>query len=226
MIDVFIIGINGRFGSTVAAKCTLAGLRPFSDPTLVSTQSRLVAFEAASPDATRRSLDFGLSRKCPVILATSGRLDEHDAMIESAAQQIPVMIATNLSLGAHMLFRFSRIMARHNVDIKSAKIVDRHPPFKKDPISGTALRIDKILRAQGIASTIEAKRLGPPIAEHSVEFQLQGETISLRSDVLDLQASSVGALRAITWALTLKRPGRYSTENMYEDTGESRWMTE
>ena len=100
----------------------------------------LIDFSA--PDALRASLDRAVSAGVPLLIGTTGLIDEHDALIAEAAKAIPILKAPNTSLGVALLAdlteRAARILGPEAWDIE---IVEAHHNKKADAPSGTALHL-------------------------------------------------------------------------------------
>jgi 4-hydroxy-tetrahydrodipicolinate reductase len=101
-----------------------------------------VLVDFSAPDALRASLDRAVSAGIPLLVGTTGLLDEHEELIVEAAQTIPVLRAPNTSLGVALLAdlteRAARVLGPDHWDIE---IVEAHHNRKADAPSGTALHL-------------------------------------------------------------------------------------
>jgi 4-hydroxy-tetrahydrodipicolinate reductase len=101
-----------------------------------------VLVDFSAPDALRASLDRAVSAAVPLLIGTTGLIDEHDSLIGEAAKIIPVLKAPNTSLGVALLAdlteRAARVLGPNGWDIE---IVEAHHNRKADAPSGTALHL-------------------------------------------------------------------------------------
>jgi 4-hydroxy-tetrahydrodipicolinate reductase len=97
-----------------------------------------------------------------------------------------------------------------------AEIVETHHTAKKDAPSGTAKRLQEILkRVRSKDATAHALRIGDVVGDHTVTFGTAGERIELTHRASSREAFARGALRAAKWAVRQK-PGLYDMEDVLE----------
>jgi 4-hydroxy-tetrahydrodipicolinate reductase len=121
-----------------------------------------VLVDFSAPDALRASLDRAISAGIPLVIGTTGLIDEHEALIADAANIIPILRAPNTSLGVALLAdlteRAARVLGPNEWDIE---IVEAHHNKKADAPSGTALQLGAAAdRGRGGESTAERGRDG------------------------------------------------------------------
>jgi 4-hydroxy-tetrahydrodipicolinate reductase len=101
-----------------------------------------VLVDFSAPDALRQSLDRAISAGVPLLIGTTGLIDEHDELIAEAAKTIPILRAPNTSLGVALLAdlteRAAKVLGQDQWDIE---IVEAHHNRKADAPSGTALHL-------------------------------------------------------------------------------------
>lgn len=101
-----------------------------------------VLVDFSAPDALRASLDRAISAGVPLLIGTTGLIDEHESLIADAAKIIPILRAPNTSLGVALLAdlteRAARVLGPGQWDIE---IVEAHHNRKADAPSGTALQL-------------------------------------------------------------------------------------
>jgi 4-hydroxy-tetrahydrodipicolinate reductase len=168
------------------------------------------------------------------VLGTTG----HDAAqleaIDGAAKHIPIVMASNFSLGVNLLFKLAELTAGVlNVDY-DAEIFEAHHRNKKDAPSGTALSIGEAV-AKGRGTTLQKDavyarhgetgareagkigfsvlRAGDIVGDHTLTFAGHGERIELTHRAHDRMAFASGALHAARWAIG-KSPGKYSMRDV------------
>ena len=135
-IRIALFAPGGRMGQAIqAAIAEDAGSQLDNDNGDV-----LVDFSA--PDGLRASLDRAVSAGVPLLIGTTGLIEEHDALIAEATKSIPILKAPNTSLGvallADLVERAAHVLGPEQWDIE---IVETHHRAKADAPSGTALHL-------------------------------------------------------------------------------------
>ena len=181
------------------------------------------------PQATDKLLEFCVDKKVPLVLCTTGLSDQQIENVRKAAQTIPIMRASNMSVGMNLLFTLvGRIAATLGPDY-DIEITEAHHRFKKDAPSGTAMTLaEKIAEGTGRtfpdclqhgregkdalreAGTIgmHALRGGDITGEHSVFYSTLGETITISHSAHSRDTFARGSLRAGVW-IKDQKPGLY-----------------
>lgn len=182
------------------------------------------------PAAFDNSLDYCLKNNCALVVGTTSLSSEQLKKIDDAAKKIPVIQATNMSVGMNLLFEIVGQIAAKLGDEYDTEIVDAHHRMKKDAPSGSAMTLaEKIaaatnkkfpdcldigrkgkeaLRKKGSIG-IQAIRLGDTVGEHSVMFGTVGETVTISHSAHSRDTFAAGAIRAALWLIG-KKPARYS----------------
>lgn len=248
MVKVGVFGANGRVGklllddlkttqdislSTVYVRNSL----DFSiDPSvLVTTDIKSflhgcdIVIDFSLPEATEVMLEAVLEIPKPLVIGTTG-LNAHQLnLLKQASENMPILYATNMSLGVALLNKLvhQAAAALKGFDIE---IVEMHHRHKKDAPSGTALTLgESAATGRGLAlekvrisgrdgnigerSTDEiavmALRGGDIVGRHTVGFYNDGEFIELNHTATSRSTFSKGAIRAASW-LVDKEAGLYS----------------
>ena len=155
-IRIALFAPDGRMGRAIQAAIV-------EDPVFEFDNDHgdvLVDFSA--PDALRASLDRAVSAGIPLLIGTTGLIEEHDALIADAAKIIPILRAHNTSLGVALLAdlteRAARVLGPDRWDIE---IVEAHHRNKADAPSGTALHLGAAAdKGRGGSSSAERGRDG------------------------------------------------------------------
>jgi 4-hydroxy-tetrahydrodipicolinate reductase len=237
MIDIAILGATGRMGKRLIAlarehdgRVSSALLRhdhkllgqdagriagvdsidvPFSHE-LRSVPGVLLDFSA--PDATRRWLDVCRQRHIPMLIGTTGLERSHLAAIEEASREIPILQASNMSLGIAVLSKLAQQAAQ--IMGGDIEIVEAHHRAKKDAPSGTAASLAQQLeRSRGRDIPIHSLRMGDEVGRHTVLLALSGERLELTHVATNRDTFAHGALRAAKW-LAAQKPGLYAISDM------------
>lgn len=150
-----------------------------------------VLVDFSAPDALRASLDRAVSAGVPLLIGTTGLIDEHEALIADAARTIPILRAPNTSLGvallADLVERAARVLEPEQWDIE---IVEAHHKRKADAPSGTALHLGAAAdRGRDASSPIERGRDGTGLKRQpgAIGYSaIRGGTIAGDHDVMFL----------------------------------------
>lgn len=207
----------------------LAGLGRTGLPIQDHTETEFdVLIDFTTPKGTIHWLEYCITYGRAIVIGTTGHTPEQLAAIEEAASQIPVLKASNMSVGMNLMFRLVAQMAKALGDDYDVEIVESHHRFKADAPSGTALSLlQSIMEATGRGKEdvvhgregqtgqrpprqigVHALRVGDTVGEHEVHFGALGETLMLRHSAHTRDTFVKGALRAAAW-LAGRPAGRY-----------------
>ena len=150
-----------------------------------------VLVDFSAPNALRESLDRAISAGIPLLIGTTGLIDEHEALIADAARIIPILRAPNTSLGIALLAdlteRAARVLGPDRWDIE---IVEAHHNKKADAPSGTALQLGAAAdRGRGTDAPQERGRDGTGLKREAGAIgyaAIRGGTVAGDHDVMFL----------------------------------------
>jgi 4-hydroxy-tetrahydrodipicolinate reductase len=206
-----------------------AGIGPIGLPLsfdLRPTPQVLIDF--TNPPAMRHWLKTCRDRGIAMLIGTTGLHRVDHAAIDRAAEDIPILQATNMSLGVAVLNKVAGQVARMLGDDYDIEILEAHHRFKKDAPSGTALSLaDSILAATGKTREqlsfgrhgddvprkrgeigVQSVRMGDETGRHTIYFAALGERLELTHVATNRDTFVHGALKAAEW-LAAQKPGRY-----------------
>jgi 4-hydroxy-tetrahydrodipicolinate reductase len=168
------------------------------------------------------------------VSGTTGLSDEQQFLLHVAAEKIPVLQASNFSVGINLLSRLVGPVARELGADFDIEIVETHHNRKVDAPSGTALSLAKTIadatgrnldtdvvhgrsgqvgpRPKGQIG-IHAVRLGDVVGRHEIHFAGPGETLTLQHTARSRDTFARGALVAARW-ITAQKPGLYSMQDV------------
>ena len=155
-----------------------------------------VALDFSLPDALDPLLSLCLSRRAALVTGTTGLSSTQFSCLETAGERIPVLWASNFSLGVVVL---EDLVRRASSALKHWQfhIVETHHVHKKDAPSGTALSLARAAqRPGGALAEIESLRQGEVVGDHLVRFAGPGETLELRHQAHNRDIFATGALEA------------------------------
>lgn len=171
-----------------------------------------VAVDFSLPDGFDMVLALCLARRAALVSGTTGLAAAQQAALDTAGARIPLVWASNYSLGVaalHVLVKQAAGLL-HGWD---CDIIESHHVHKKDAPSGTALTLGASAQAAGIAPHYASIRAGDIVGEHCVQFTGMGERVELihRANSRDIFAR--GALHAAR-QLHGREPGHYRFEDL------------
>jgi len=251
MTRVLLSGCNGRMGQTISRLAameddieivagydindSIKNTYPVYTDLFRCNEDIDVIIDFSNPAGLGKLLDYAVSRKIAVVIATTGFSDEQKALMEDASKQIPVFTSANMSLGVNLLIDLVKKATKllyKNFDIE---IIEKHHNQKLDAPSGTALAIadsiNSVLDSQYEYSYdrhtkrekrkkseigIHAVRGGTIVGEHTVIFAGNDEIIEITHKAMSRDIFGVGALRAARFVHN-KKPGLYHMNNLIEN---------
>lgn len=221
-VRVLLIGAAGRMGQTVddlaqsdpeieiAARCDLG------HPIESAIKNCDVAIDFSHADAIDEICRATLTNRKSLVVGTTGHSQKQRTIIEETSRSVPVVFASNFSVGVNALFWLARKAAEFLGPDFSAEIIETHHKMKKDAPSGTAKTLAEILKAaQKIQPEIpiQSIREGDVVGEHSVVFSGPGERLELTHRAASREIFAIGALRAAKWIVG-KAPKLYSMQDV------------
>lgn len=176
--------------------------------------------------------DFAMSRKIPIVIATTGLSSKQMEKMKSMASEIPVFFSANYSIGVNLLIELVKRTAKALENSFDIEIVEKHHNRKIDAPSGTALAIaDAITESISNQSVyiydrhsvlkkrakneigIHSIRGGTIVGEHDVIFAGNNENIEIKHSAASRDIFAAGAIRAAKF-LSQKAAGYYTMENL------------
>ncbi len=189
-----------------------------------------VAIDFSQPEAMEATINYCLEKNVALVSGTTGLSEKQRENLKSAAHKIPILYATNMSVGMNALFGLAGKVAEMLGPEYDVEIVEQHHRFKKDAPSGSALTLaENICKATGRDYPeslthgrsgsdalrqkgdigMHAVRAGDITGIHSIIFGTLGETITLNHTANNRDTFVRGALRAAEWLIG-KKAGLYS----------------
>lgn len=173
-----------------------------------------VAIDFSLPVAFDGILALCGKRRAAFVSGTTGLSAQQRALLQSASTQIPVLWASNFSLGVAVLEdlveRAARTLAGWDCDI-----VESHHTRKLDAPSGTALTLGAAAERGGADPRYASLRAGDIVGEHLVQFAGQGERIELVHRATNRDIFARGALHAAA-RLARRDPGAYRLRDLLD----------
>lgn len=165
-------------------------------------------------EATGAIAKLAAEHKKALVIGTTGHGDQEKKMVLDVLKTIPVVWSANFSTGVNALFWATQKVAEIVGRDWEAEVVETHHTAKKDAPSGTAKRLQEILKqARGKEAPSHALRIGDVVGDHTVTFGTPGERLELTHRASSRETFARGALRAAKWAVKQK-PGLYDMQDV------------
>ncbi|MDH3703296.1 MAG: 4-hydroxy-tetrahydrodipicolinate reductase [Alphaproteobacteria bacterium] len=188
----------------------------------------------STPDATRTHLAAALAHATPIVIGTTGMAPADHRALETAARDIAIVAAPNMSVGGTLLAALTEHAAAildEDYDIEVLGFQHRH---KVDAPSGTAFSVARAAaRGRGVppdtvGATPRDGHTGPRppgligmttiqggtvSGEHSAIFAGPGERLEIHHKPTDRRVYALGAVRSALW-LICRPPGLYDMRDV------------
>ena len=221
-LRVLLVGAAGRMGKTIVdlarrnpniqivAKCDLGDA---IEPAMKDCDVVIDFSHADAIDGICRTV---LQHRRALVIGTTGHSGEQQEIIQRAAKVLPIVFASNFSVGVNVLFWLTRKAAELLDRDFDPGIIETHHKMKKDKPSGTAKTLAEIVKRARNADSqiaIQSIREGEVVGVHTVTFAQAGECLELTHRANSREIFARGALRAAQWVIG-KSPGLYSMEDV------------
>jgi len=192
-----------------------------------------VLVDFSGPVAFDAALALAVERRAAFVSGTTGLRDTQFGALQNAAHTIPVLWASNFSLGVAMLARAARRVAEALPDW-DCEIIEMHHARKQDAPSGTAITLGQaVADGHGVALEQSARyerhgqigtrpqgeigfatlRGGDVVGEHTLIFASTGERLELTHRATDRDIFARGAVAAAIW-IAGREPGMYTFDQV------------
>ncbi len=215
-VRLLIHGASGRMGQALLRlaaesphECTVVAAVTGKPPAqrVVDGVAYFAARELAGVPAFDTAIDFSLpegfdpllelcvARGAALVSGTTGLSDVQRVALGTAATRIPLVWASNFSLGVAVL---NELVERAAAALPGwdCDIIEAHHAQKKDAPSGTALTLGEAALAGGAKVTYASLRAGDIVGEHTVQFTGLGERLELVHRAGNRDIFARGALHA------------------------------
>ena len=183
-----------------------------------------VVIDFSLPEACEKLLEAALIKPTPLVIGTTGLSAHQLNLMEQASQQMPILYATNMSLGVALLNQLVSTASKALADF-DIEIVEMHHKHKKDAPSGTALTLaehaakarDLDLNKVRVSGrdgnigertedeiSVMALRGGDIVGRHTVGFYNDGEFIELNHTATNRATFAKGSIHAAKWIVEAK----------------------
>lgn len=221
-VRVLLIGAKGRMGQTILALAKnddaidVVSQCDLGDAIEAPMKNCDVAIDFSQAGAIDEVCRAALQNRKALVIGTTGHSMEQRGTIDQTSKSVPIVFASNFSVGVNALFWLARKANELLGRDFATEIVEIHHVMKKDAPSGTAKTLAEILKRTGRSDPevpIKSIREGDVVGDHIVTFVGPAERLELkhRAESRDIFAS--GALRAAGWVVG-KPAGLYSMQDV------------
>jgi len=152
-----------------------------------------VAIDFSLPAGFDAILALCVRREAGLVSGTTGLSAAQQAALTAAGAQIPLVWASNFSLGVAVLTELVE-QAAAGLTGWDCDIIEAHHRHKRDVPSGTALTLEAAVQRGGAAPQHAHVRAGDIVGEHCVQFTGFGERLELIHRASDRDIFARGAL--------------------------------
>ncbi len=205
-----------------------------SDDLTAAMQDADVLIDFTFPEVTLKNMEICATLGKMIVSGSTGFTPEQKKQAEQYSQQIPVVLAPNMSVGVNACFKLLKEAANILGDDFDVEIVELHHNKKKDSPSGTAVRMGEVVadtlgrdynqvaayHREGMCGArtqdeigMQTVRGGDIVGEHTVYFIGMGERIEISHRAMSRDMFARGAVRACQW-LKDKDSGLYDMQDV------------
>jgi 4-hydroxy-tetrahydrodipicolinate reductase len=241
MLNLLITGKSGRMGQTLLQAAdanpntTVTATHDVGEDLDAAFRNAGCAIDFTVHSFTAEVIQAALKHKTRLVIGTTGHTDAEREMIREASKTLPVVFASNYSVGVNTLFwltrQAARILTQDRFDIE---VVEMHHKHKIDAPSGTARTLLEILNEETRTSYqsdvthgrfgnigprkpneigMHTLRGGDVVGDHTVIFAADGERVELSHKASSRMTFASGAVRAAVW-LQAKPAGLYDMQDV------------
>ena len=214
-MHILINGFNGKMGQAIQVQCKQSDLQAMDFHSLEKDLNIISAvIDFSSPNGFIACTKYCIEHKIPLISGTTGLSDEHLEIVSTAKKSIPILLASNMSLG---IANLKSSIEQYLLSVSShskCKIIEIHHTNKKDSPSGTAIEIQSFLEnlpGSKIDSPIDVQslRIGNIFGIHRIIFENAEGVTTFQHIANSRDVFARGAVQAVKW-IHSQEIGEYS----------------
>lgn len=202
-------------GQAIQAQCKESDVQATNFQAATKDLNNISAvIDFSSPEGLTACINFCIENSIPLISGTTGLSAEQLETLRTAKKFIPILLASNMSLGVSNL---KSSIEQYLLSISTpskCKIIEIHHTNKKDSPSGTAIEIKSFLenlpgsKIDGLID-VHAYRIGNIFGIHRIIFENAEGITTFQHIANSRNIFARGALQAAKWINT-KQAGEYS----------------
>ena len=202
-------------GQAIQAQCKESDVQATNFQAATKDLNNISAvIDFSSPEGLTACINFCIENSIPLISGTTGLSAEQLETLRTAKKFIPILLASNMSLGVSNL---KSSIEQYLLSISTpskCKIIEIHHTNKKDSPSGTAIEIKSFLenlpgsKIDGLID-VHSYRIGNIFGIHRIIFENAEGITTFQHIANSRNIFARGALKAAKWINT-KQAGEYS----------------
>lgn len=239
-IKIGIAGISGRIGQrlipliqkdeSLTISCGLVSkLSSYQNKDVNIGQECCLSdiwIDFSTPKAFEKVLKHCIEYNTPLVSGTTGLSKKHFRELESAAEHIPVLWASNFAISVNLI---QQLLSRYTqLRPSDVSITETHHVHKIDRPSGTAITLARSIKPHGILKTIhedefvlddvkiKSIRDAEVAGIHQIDLDNKAESISIHHTAKNPEIFARGAINVAKWLID-KEAGFYTMSD-YIDT--------
>jgi 4-hydroxy-tetrahydrodipicolinate reductase len=195
-----------------------------------------VVIDFTTAEASLAHATVAAEHKIALVVGSTGFSSEAREAVVAAGNNIPVVMAPNMSIGVNLLLKIAAEVAEGLGADYEVEILEMHHRHKIDAPSGTAVRLAEVIAEKlgrrperdityvrrGVIGErprsqigVQSLRGGDVVGEHTVYFIGEGERIELTHRAWSRDQFATGAVRAARWIVG-KPAGLYSMRDVLD----------
>ncbi len=230
MINLLIVGINGKMGKKVYQKAKEYGLNVlcgvdknpggnFDCPVYRSfdevKENIDLVIDFSSTDVCEDLYRYVKENRCALFSGTTGYTGKEKHSPKKLSAYVPVFLASNTSHGVSLLLKLVKLACK-NLKGCEIEIIEKHHKYKKDAPSGTALSIKNAVKDSiNYDPVVHSIRGGNIVGEHEVLFMCGNEVITVKHEALSDEVFAEGAIKAAVFLMG-KKPSLYTMDDLLD----------
>lgn len=246
MIKLGIVGCNGKMGQMISqvvkeeqeflvvAGVDLESERYLNDYPAYKTLNDLkekidVIIDFSNPRGLSNLLNYACAKKVPLVIGTTGLMEEDFETIIKASFEIPIFQDANFSYGVGVINKMIPHLVEYFMDY-DIDIIESHHRRKQDAPSGTALLWARTINSNQKYQYIydqkgqrtnrdlcfSSIRAGTIPGTHTIMFSGEDEIIEIKHLAYSKKIFALGALQAARFLVT-KKNGFYQMKDLIKD---------
>ena len=215
MLKVFINGSSGRMGLSLKNLINQnKGFDLISDDISLSD----VVIDFSHPSSTLKIVKECSTKEIPLVIGTTGLNKKILNEITNASSNIPILLASNMSIGILQLKKSIHNFLKRNENKIDCLIEEIHHSKKVDSPSGTAIEINDFIdliddKKNVSAIKINSKRIDDVFGMHKITFINEETSIYFKHEALSRDIFATGALECAANIHKLE-PNLYNFEDI------------
>lgn len=210
-----------------------AGVKITSDLNALMADTDVI-IDFTFPEVTLKNLEIVKKYHKAAVIGSTGFTADEVSRVMSFANEIPCILAPNMSMGVNVMLKLVAEAAKALGDNFDIEMVETHHRMKKDAPSGTAMKLAEVaaeavgrkLSEVGVFERlgmigprtdkeigVQTLRGGDVVGDHTVYFYGTGERLEITHRATSRDTFASGAVKGALW-LAGKEPGLYDMHDV------------